>query len=128
MRDSSKEEADGRDGRLASSTYGSRTPEAGSEPAWSIICPLAATLVVVASGPVNRLCVADPFRAYPFCDKERPVIETESVIDPVVDELSVSVRVKEIDLVDAGDRKSDDVRALELLFATYVEIDGRGCP
>jgi hypothetical protein len=69
--------------------------------------------------------VVEAFREYPFCDEDRPVMERESVMDPVVDELSVSVRVNENDLVDTGDRRSGVVRVWEL--AAEVEMDGRTC-
>lgn len=79
--------------------------------------------MVVASAPVKRPCDNEPFRAYPFCDSDRPAMDTESVKDPVVDELSVSVRVNESDLADTGERKSGVGRALE--FARDVDIGGR---
>lgn len=66
MRESSNEEADGRDGRLASPICVSRISDAGTEPAWSIICPLASTLVVSLNAEVNSFCVTEPFRGYPF--------------------------------------------------------------
>lgn len=46
-------------------------------------------------------------------------------MDPVVDELSVSVLVNESDLIDTGDRKSEGLRSVE--FANDVEMDGREC-
>ena len=66
MRESSSEVADGREGRLTSPICVSRMSDAGTEPAWSIICPLASTFVVSIDAEVKSFCVTEPFRGYPF--------------------------------------------------------------
>lgn len=56
---------------------------------------------------------------------DRPIMAEESVTEPVVDELSVSVRVSDIDLAEIGDLSSEVFRAREIELAIDVDNVGR---